>query len=125
MPLASPTAVLPPNKERPSPPTAKVPAAVPPLERRWDQPRPLPTAPGTILLLTRLKVFARDAGQARDPLAYFAAIVQKAYTDSGYAEPSDQEARELVKALAAREPSIERVLDSLSVVSAKGGDGGR
>ena len=80
------------------------------------------------MLITRLNAYTREASHNRDPLAYFAAIVQKAYTDSGFSEPSEHDARELVVALANTHPeasAVERVLDSLSVAPKKGGDGGR
>jgi hypothetical protein len=78
-------------------------------------------------VITRLKAFATDAARSKDPLAYMVAIVQRAYVDGGYEELPDQDAREFVTALAAKEPAIERVLDSQSTrsPSTKGGERGR
>jgi hypothetical protein len=79
------------------------------------------------IVIARLKTFATDAGRTKDPLAYMVAIVQRAYVDGGYDELPDQDARELVVALAAKEPAIERVLESQSTrsPSTKGGERGR
>ena len=62
-----------------------------------------------------VKMFVHGAReQPGDRTAYLAAAVQAAHRDQGLPEPSEQEAREIVRALANRDPSIEHVLEAVA-----------
>ena len=64
-------------------------------------------------ILARVKSHLTDARRNEDPLGYLAAVVQHVHEEQGLPEPSDDEAREIVRALAHREPAVERVLDKV------------
>ena len=61
-------------------------------------------------VLARVRAYLTDARRHGDVLPYLTALVQKAVEDQGFDEPSDAEAREIVKALAHRDSEVERAL---------------
>lgn len=101
-------------------------------------PRRDPVAPKKSLDLERLvryvKMFVTNAKNSTDRRAYFAAVIEAGHHDQGLAI-TEADALELVDGLAAREPAIERALDSPASLAppststrsraTKGGDRGR
>lgn len=88
-------------------------------ERRGPAP-PTPTAPKDSIVITRLEARVREESFRRlvrdkgmDPIAGLAVVVQRAYVDSGFREPSDVIAQDLVKAFRLKSDPLDAALDRL------------